>query len=155
MRQDWSANAGRPESQLLLLLFRGAQWSLAHVRPRLLARAVVIAYRVLSRALWGVELPAEVIAGPGLRIHHGQALVVNPSVVLGARCTLRHSTTLGNKREGDARCPVLGDDVDVGVGAVIIGPVRIGDGARIGANAVVVDDVPAGVTVIGNPAHPR
>jgi len=151
LTQDWAANRGAPESQALLLMFRTAQLARRRLPPPL-GRAVAVLYRVLSRVLWGVELPVEVAAGPGLRVFHGQALVVNPGVVLGRDVTLRHSVTLG-VRPGRDGCPVLGDGVDVGSGAAVLGPVTLGAASTVGANAVVLHDVAAGVAVVGNPAR--
>ena len=71
-------------------------------------------------------------------------------------CTLRQSTTIGNKTLADGSesgCPVLGDGVDVGANAVILGAIQIGEGAVIGAGSVVVKDVPAGAVMAGNPAR--
>jgi serine acetyltransferase len=152
--QDWDANAGAPEARLLLLLFRLAQAADAHVRPRLLARVLVIAYRIATRVLFGVELPVSVVAGPGLRVHHGEALVLNPGVRLGSGCTLRHSVTIGDRGgPSGTAVPVLGDAVEVGAGALILGPVVVGSGARIGSGAVVLHDVPDGGVVVGNPGR--
>jgi serine O-acetyltransferase len=79
-------------------------------------------------------------------------VVINGKVRGGARVHLHHEVTIGEDRGGSAA--VLGSDVEVGAGAKIIGAVRIGDGARIGANAVVVRDVEPGTTVVGVPARP-
>ena len=83
-------------------------------------------------------------------------LVVNDGTRIGDGCFLRHSTTIGNKQlEGGAysASPVLGNRVDVGANSVIIGPVRVGDDAVIGAGAVIVKDVPPYAVVVGNPAR--
>jgi putative colanic acid biosynthesis acetyltransferase WcaB len=81
---------------------------------------------------------------------------VHEGAVLGTGCTLRQSTTIGAKQLADgtqSASPVLGEGVDVGANAVILGAVRVGDHAVIGAGAVVVKDVPAGAVVAGNPAR--
>ncbi len=112
-------------------------------------------YKVLFRVvvtLTGISLPREILIGPGLRIWHFGGVFVNPGSVIGANCTLRQGVTLGN-RAPDGPCPVLEDDVDVGAYAQILGGVRIGKGARIGAMAVVLRDVPAGAAAVGNPAR--
>ena len=158
--QDWSANdSGR--SRFIMLAFRVGQ--LARRRSEAipviggLVRGTVSAvYQFTTCWLMGVELPLSVSLGPGCRLLHPAAIVVNPDTVIGARCTLRNSVTIGNVvgRDGAvSAAPVLGDDVEIGAGALIIGPRRIGDGARIGAGAVVVCDVASGATVVGNPAH--
>jgi serine acetyltransferase len=83
-------------------------------------------------------------------------LVVNDKTVFGAYCTVRNSTTIGNKRLKDgsySAAPLFGDRVDIGANAVIIGPVRIGNDVAIGAGAVVLKDVPAGHVAVGNPVR--
>ena len=113
-------------------------------------------YRVFVEWMLGIELPWKTRIGPGLRIEHGQALVVNDKTVFGRNVMIRNSTTIGNKllRDGTySRGPVIGDYVDIGANSVILGEVRIGDRAMIGAGSVVVKDVPANAVVAGNPAR--
>ena len=111
---------------------------------------------LLSVALWRVSIGRHAVIGPGLVIPHGQ-VVVDGRVRIGRNCIINPWVTIGlsaSRRWGfDRRGPVIGDRVFIGSGAKILGPVTIGDGARIGANAVVIDDVPAGVTVVGAPAR--
>lgn len=105
------------------------------------------------RLLLGTELPPSVQVGPGLAIPHAaRGLVLHRNVVIGSGATILHRVTIGT-REGDLGVPVLGDDICVGTGACILGGVRIGDGARIGANAVVLHDVPGGAAAGGVPAR--
>jgi serine O-acetyltransferase len=82
---------------------------------------------------------------------HPNGVVIHTDVVLGPNCLIFQQVTLGSNGRG---VPVLGGHVDVGAGAKIIGPVRIGDHAVIGANAVVTSDVEPGITVVGIPARP-
>lgn len=100
----------------------------------------------------GISLPKSAVIGPGLRIHHFGNIFVNPGVRIGANCTLRQGVTIGNRVEGGP-VPVIGNNVDFGAYAQVLGGVRIGNGCRIGAMAVVLCDVPAGCTVVGNPAR--
>jgi serine O-acetyltransferase len=90
--------------------------------------------------------------GPGFVIVHSHGVVINGKVRGGANVHLEHEVTIGDS--GAGACPVLGSDVYVGAGAKLIGPVTVGDGAKVGANAVVVHDVEAGTTVVGIPARP-
>ena len=154
--QDWSANTGDIKSQLVLAAFRTVHW----LRPNPLCFVVFlplfVLYRVLVEWFLGIELPWHTRAGPGLQLHHGQALVVNRNTVLGAGCILRSCTTIGSKRMPDGTesgSPIIGNRVDIGANAVVIGPIRIGDDVTIGAGAVVVKSVPAGHLAIGNPAR--
>ena len=155
--QDWKANWGNPKGRLVMVLFRIAHW--ARCGPgwaRPLAVVYGPVYRLAVEWLLGVELPWKTRVGRGLRIDHGMGLVVNDGTRIGDGCFLRHSTTIGNKQlEGGAysACPVLGNRVDVGANSVIIGPVRVGDDAVIGAGAVIVKDVPPYAVVVGNPAR--
>lgn len=152
--QDWEVNRGDTRMRLLLGSFRFAQK--LHRWPRgvrWLALPYLGVYQFLAYWELGIELNYKARIGPRLRLHHGFGLVIHDAVVIGADCTLRHCTTLGNRRGGDD-CPVLGDGVDVGSNSVIIGAIKIGDGAVIGAGSVVLHDVAPGVTVAGNPAKP-
>jgi serine O-acetyltransferase len=90
--------------------------------------------------------------GPGFVIIHSHGVVINGKVRGGRNVHLEHEVTLGDS--GAGACPVLGNDVYLGAGAKVIGPVSIGDGARVGANAVVVRDVERDTTVVGVPARP-
>lgn len=89
--------------------------------------------------------------GPGFVLIHSDGVVINGAVKGGRNVKIEHQVTIGAERR---QSPIIGDDVFIGAGAKIVGPVKIGDGARIGANAVVVHDVPAHTTVVGIPAKP-
>lgn len=107
-------------------------------------------YRILS-LLCGIEIPRQVKIGPGLRIYHFGCIVLNAEVVAGTNLTLRHGVTIGN-RKNDHDVPVLGDNVDIGAGAKILGAIHIGSNVQIGANAVVLTDVPDNCIAVGVPA---
>lgn len=100
----------------------------------------------------GVDLGGTEI-GPGIFISHGQSTILSAERI-GANLQVHQGVTVGWDYCGDRR-PIIGDDVFIGAGAKILGAVTIGDGARIGANAVVVTDVPAGATAVGVPARIR
>src|SRR5580704_16403609 len=87
--------------------------------------------------------------GPGFVLIHSLGVVINGNVRGGSGVKIEHQVTIGAEKR---QSPVLGNDVFVGAGAKIIGPVQIGDGAKIGANAVVLTDIPAGATAVGIPA---
>lgn len=154
---DWEANRGNPKGQFIMLFFRIAQHVRGLPEPGWLLGAPVLAlYRLVVEWLLGVELRYKTRVGPGLRLFHAQALVVHEGTVIGRNCVLRQSTTIGNKtlRDGSlSACPIVGDSVDVGANSVILGAIRVGDGAVIGAGSVVVNDVPPGAVVAGNPAR--
>ncbi|MDB5987040.1 MAG: cysE [Nevskia sp.] len=108
----------------------------------------------IARWLTGIEIHPAAVIGRRLFIDHGMGVVIGETAEIGDDCTLYHGVTLGgvswNKGK---RHPTLGNNVVVGAGAKVLGPFRVGDGARIGSNSVVVKEVPAGATVVGIPAH--
>jgi putative colanic acid biosynthesis acetyltransferase WcaB len=152
--QDWRANAGCRDAQLVAAFARSAQW--AHRRGGRAGRWFCTAYGLVCSLILKVDLPPEARIGPRLRIFHPAGIVLHPDVVVGADCTLRHNVTLGNvvRRDGSSKgTPRIGDRVELGAGCAVLGDVEIGDDARIGALALVLTDVPAGATAVGNPAR--
>ncbi len=113
--------------------------------------------RVLSnvaRLFTGIEIHPGAEIGRRFFIDHGMGVVIGETAVIGDDCTLYHGVTLGGTSwQKGKRHPTLGRDVVVGAGAKVLGPIDIGDGARIGSNAVVVKSVPAGATVVGVPGR--
>ncbi len=125
-------------------------------RPEGLARRLMtswywLLFRVVETGV-GVSLPKSVRIGPGLRIWHFGGIFIHPDVVIGSNCTLRQGVTIGNRQEGGP-VPVLGDEVELGAYAQVLGGIRIGHGCKIGAMAVVLCDVPDGATAVGAPAR--
>jgi len=123
--------------------------------PGIVRRMLTSWYWLLFRAAetaTGISLPKSATIGPGLRIWHFGGIFLHPQATLGANCTLRQGVTIGN-REEDGPVPVIGDDVEFGAYAQVLGGVRIGNGCRIGALSVVLQDVPDGATAVGVPAR--
>jgi serine O-acetyltransferase len=117
------------------------------VLPRTIAYA--------SRAVTGVEIHPAARIGSDFFIDHGSGVVVGETAEIGDRVTLYQGVTLGGTGFARGkRHPTLEDNVTVGSGAKLLGPVTVGRGAKVGANTVVVEDVPDGATVVGNPGHP-
>ena len=110
-----------------------------------------LAYRVVE-TLTGISIPKSAVVGPGLRIYHFGNVFVHADAKIGANCTLRQGVTIGNRHEGGP-VPILEDDVDLGAYAQVLGGVRIGRGAKVGAMSVVLCDVPPGATAVGVPAR--
>ena len=153
IRSDRLANPRDPKAQAVLLFFRLCQYAMADLsRPRRSSLPLIVAYRFWTEFVLGLELRPKTLVGPGLTIYHGYGLVVNDHAVIGAGVVLRNGVTIGHRSPGKP-CPVLGDGVEVGANASIIGAIEIGAGARIGAGAVVVKSVAAGDVVVGNPAR--
>ncbi|MFN8162267.1 MAG: serine O-acetyltransferase [Solirubrobacterales bacterium] len=133
------------------LLAHRAAHALLEARVPLLPR--VIAYA--SRAVTGVEIHPAAEIGEEFFIDHGAGVVIGETARIGSRVTLYQGVTLGGTGfQRGKRHPTLGDNVTVGSGAKLLGPIAVGDGAKIGANTVVVEDVPPSATVVGNPGHP-
>lgn len=108
----------------------------------------------LARWLTGIEIHPAATIGRRFFIDHGMGVVIGETAVIGDDCTLYHGVTLGGTSwQKGKRHPTLGDGVVVGAGAKVLGPIEIGDGARIGSNAVVVKSVPADSTVVGVPGR--
>lgn len=153
---DRRANASYPKSRFILRWFRRAQRWRAERGPlaRILFLIIGGSYKVATEGFMGIELPVSTRVGPGLRLRHGVGIVVNPASRIGAGVMMRQGVTLGNRKSSDD-CPTIEDGVEIGVGAVIIGAVTVGEGARIGPNAVVFKDVPAGAVVLSPAAEIR
>lgn len=108
----------------------------------------------LSRFLTGIEIHPGARIGRRFFIDHGLGVVIGETAEVGDDCTLYQGVTLGGTSwQPEKRHPTLGNGVVVGAGAKILGPITVGDGARIGSNSVVVKDVPPGATVVGIPGR--
>jgi serine O-acetyltransferase len=109
----------------------------------------------LSRFFTGIEIHPGAKIGNGLFIDHGSGVVIGETAVIGDNCTIYHGATLGGtgKEKGMRRHPILGNDVLVGTGAKILGAIHVGDNSLIGANAVLLTDVPDDSTVVGVPGR--
>ncbi len=157
--RDRDPAAQQVSSLEILLSWGGVQALLAHrLAHALLEAGVPVAPRVLAyltRAVTGVEIHPAARIGRELFIDHGSGVVIGETAEIGERVTLYQGVTLGGTGfQRGKRHPTLGDNVTVGSGAKLLGPIAVGDGAKIGANTVVVEDVPPGSTVVGNPGHP-
>jgi len=143
----------------ILTSWAGVQALLAHRAAHALLEARVpllprfIAY--VTRAVTGIEIHPAAAIGREFFIDHGSGVVIGETAVIGNFVTLYQGVTLGGTGfQRGKRHPTLGDNVTVGSGAKLLGPIAVGDGAKIGANTVVIEDVPPGATVVGNPGHP-
>lgn len=159
IREDLRAHGGdwtRPGFRAIAAC-RFGQWRM-HVKPKLLRAPLSVFYRWMFRYCrnhYGVELPYSVTLGRRVVIEHQGAIVIHGDCVIGDDCVIRQGVTMGNRHLAQPYdAPVLGARVNVGAGAKLLGKIRVGDDAVIGANAVVLHDVPAGTTVVGIPARP-
>ena len=143
----------------ILSSWAGVQALLAHrVAHALREAGVPMAPRCIAycaRAVTGVEIHPAARIGGEFFIDHGSGVVIGETAKIGDCVTLYQGVTLGGTGfQRGKRHPTLGDNVTVGSGAKLLGPIAVGDGAKIGANTVVVEDVPPSATVVGNQGHP-
>jgi serine O-acetyltransferase len=127
------------------------------IRNDRIRRVMIVLFLPLARTVETIArstLPLFAQIGGGLRIVDGGMIFLHSECVIGRNCTLRRGVTIGNSRQ-DGPVPNIGDDVDIGAFAQILGGIRIGDGAKIGSMSVVLQDVPAGASAIGIPAKVR
>lgn len=142
----------------ILTTYPGLHAVLVHrLTHRLWRRNLKWLARLLSnvaRLFTGIEIHPGAVIGRRFFIDHGMGVVIGETAVIGDDCTLYHGVTLGGTTwQKGKRHPTLGRDVVVGAGAKVLGPLQIGDGVRIGSNAVVVKSVPPGATVVGVPGR--
>lgn len=108
-----------------------------------------------TRAVTGIEIHPAAQIGESLFIDHGMGVVIGETASIGRNVTLYQGVTLGGTGFATGkRHPTLQDNVTVGSGAKLLGPITVGHGAKVGANTVVIKDVPPNATVVGNPGHP-
>jgi serine O-acetyltransferase len=123
-----------------------------HLTARLLSQ--------IARFLTGIEIHPAARIGSGFMIDHGMGVVIGETTEIGNNVTLYHDVTLGGTTVFDKngkictkRHPTIGNNVIIGSGAQILGPIKLGNNTKIGSNAIVIKDVPANTTVVGFPAH--
>lgn len=118
------------------------------------ARLVARITAEITRILTGVEIHPGAVLGPGLFIDHATGVVIGETAEVGEDVTIYHGVTLGGSgRDSGKRHPTIGDRVTIGAGAKVLGAIKVGDDSRIGANAVVVKEVPSSSVVIGVPGQ--
>ena len=133
-----------------------ARQGLYTIEPRMLRMPFSFLYKLLkplSEILTGIELPCEATIGRRFRIDHFGGIIISGDAVFGDDCVLRNGVTVGLRSTGERGSPVIGNRVDIGAGAKLLGPIRIGDDVVIGVNAVVITDVPSNSIAVGIPAR--
>lgn len=154
---DWSREAKRlfewSPSRSLLASIRAWQRHAPRrgVHHRVLARWAVLLHRFWS-VVTGADIPLNCRLGGGLLMPHPNGIVIHPEAQVGPNCLIFQQVTIGTA--GETGVPCIGGHVDIGAGARVLGGITVGDHALIGANAVVVNDVAPGATVVGIPARP-
>jgi len=151
---DWNRERLRrwwdPGRQLLRAIRRYQAWSARGRAGRLAARWQVLSHRFWS-AVAGADVPLNASIGGGFMMPHPNGIVIHPGAIIGPNCIVFQQVTIGT-RTGEG-LPTIGGGVEIGAGAKILGPVTIGPQARIGANAVVLSDIPAYAVAAGVPAR--
>ena len=155
-RDPAARNVGRTE---ILLTYGGVQALLVHRISHAMDQAgVPLAPRVLAnftKVLTGVEIHPAAQIGRGLFIDHGAGVVIGETAEVGDDVTVYQGVTLGGTGFARGkRHPTIGHEVMIGSGAKLLGPIEVGARSKIGANSVVIHDVPENSTVVGNPGHP-
>lgn len=159
MKEDWLTYDRDISRQgfWVMCVFRFGQWRY-RIKQAWLRKPFSLAYRFLRTAvqvLTGIELHCETRIGRRLRIEHFGGVIISGDAVIGDDVVIRQGVTVGLSHTGKRGAPVIGNRVDIGAGAKVLGAIRIGDDAVIGANAVVIRDVPAGMLAVGVPATNR
>jgi serine O-acetyltransferase len=152
---DWSREAKGyfqwAPSRSLLATIRQYQRHRAQPRPwSFIARPWSVVRHRFWSAVTGADIPINTRIGGGLLLPHPNGVVIHPAVPIGPNCLIFQQVTLGAAHGG---LPSVGGHVDIGAGAKVIGAVRLADHSKIGANAVVITDVPEGATAVGVPAR--
>ena len=140
-----------------MVVYRFGRWRYT-VQPVLLRKVMSLVYRIAYKCVQiatGVELPCEVDIGRNFVIDHFGGIVVSGFTKFGDDCRIRTGVVIGLARVDDPCAPVIGNGVDIGAGAKVLGRIRIGNNVLIGANAVVTCDVPDDSIAIGVPASIR
>ncbi len=159
IREDLRAYGGDYGAQgfWAMVIYRFGRWR-CDLRPMWLRRALYPLYRVLYKLvqiLTGIELPCEVEVGRNFVIDHFGGVVISGYARFGNDCRIRNGVVVGLARTEDPCAPVIGDNVDIGAGAKVLGRIRVGSNVLIGANAVVTRDVPDDSIAVGVPAVVR
>lgn len=156
IRADLRAHGGNFGAQgfWALVVYRFGRWRYG-VRPLPLRKLCSLVYRILYKLVQivtGIELPCEVELGRNFVIDHFGGIVVSGYARFGDNCRIRNGVVVGLARTDDPCAPVIGDNVDIGAGAKVLGRIRVGNNVLIGANAVVTRDVPDDSLAVGIPA---
>src|SRR5215469_12760399 len=139
----------------VMAVYRFGRWRY-RIRHPLIRKPFSFLYKLLKTVceiLTGIELPCEASIGKRFKIEHFGGIIVSGDTVIGDDVIIRNGVTVGLRRTGVRGSPVIGNRVDIGAGAKILGRVNVGDDVVIGANAVVIEDVPADSIAVGVPAR--
>lgn len=139
----------------VMAVYRFGRWRYT-LKSDLIRKPLSLIYKFLFKwvqVLTGIELPCEVKVGKNFRIDHFGGIVVSGFASLGDNCVIRNGVTIGLRHSHQPTAPSIGNNVDVGSGAKILGNISIGNNVMIGANAVVINDIPSNSIAVGIPAR--
>jgi serine O-acetyltransferase len=156
IRRDFRAYDGRWGAQgfWAMIVYRFGRWRY-RARPVFVRKFFSMIYHILFKLVQvttGIELPCEVEVGKNFVIDHFGGIIVSGYAKFGNNCRIRNGVVVGLRRVEEKAAPIIGNNVDIGAGAKLLGPIRIGDNVLIGANAVVTCDVPDNCVAVGVPA---
>jgi len=137
-----------------MIVYRFGRWRYG-VKPAILRKLFSLIYKVIFKFIQivtGIELPCEADVGRNFVIDHFRGIIISGYAKFGNDCRIRNGVVVGLRRIEEKFAPVIGNNVDIGAGAKLLGPITIGDNVIIGANAVVLSDVPANSIAVGVPA---
>ena len=159
VRADYHAHDRKWTSQgfWVMVVYRFGRWRYG-IRPALVRKPFSLLYKVLFKTVQmvtGIYLPCEVPVGKNFVIDHFGGIVISGFSSFGDNCRIRTGVVVGLARVEDPCAPVIGNNVDIGAGAKVLGRIIIGDNVLIGANSVVVSDVPSNSIAVGVPASIR
>jgi serine O-acetyltransferase len=156
LREDLQAYNGNWASQgfWAMIVYRFGRWRY-RVRPAIVRKLFSLIYHILFKlvqVITGIEIPCEVDVGRNFVIDHFGGIIISGYAKFGDNCRVRNGVVIGIRRVDEKSAPIIGNNVDIGAGAKVIGPIRIGDNVLIGANAVVICNVPDDSVAVGVPA---
>lgn len=108
-------------------------------------------YMITVQWFMGIDISDTTVFGKGFKVFHGQGLIIHSDTKIGNNVTVRHNTTIGVARD-DGKCPIIGNNVNIGANSVIIGEIEIGDNVIVAAGSIVIKSIPPNKIVAGNPA---
>jgi serine O-acetyltransferase len=157
LRQDLKTYKGDWSCQgfWVMIVYRFGRWRYTIKRP-LLRKPFSLIYKILYKfiqIITGIELPCEVKLGKNFRIDHFGGIIISGYASFGDNCVIRDGVTVGLRRVDDPVAPQIGSNVDIGTGAKVLGEITVGDNVVIGANAVVLDNIPPNSIAVGVPAR--
>ena len=159
IREDLRAYDGQWAAQgfWAMIIYRFGRWRYS-VRPAIARKFFSLIYHILFKLvqiITGIQMPCEVDVGRNFIIDHFGGIIISGYAQFGDNCRVRNGVVIGIRRVGEKTAPIIGSNVDIGAGAKLLGPIHVGNNVVIGANAVVLCDVPDNSIAVGVPAVVR